>query len=82
MEEQKKKGSGLGLLIVIIIVIVVAWFAFAKRGVAPSSDEAAQIQSPAAGEDTTAVIEAELQDVDLGNIDAELQAIDADLNQL
>jgi len=83
METQNKKSSGLGLMVLIVLIVIVAWFVFARPGQAPTiGNETAQVESPAAGEDTTAVIQSELNQIDFGDSNAELQAIDADLGQL
>lgn len=82
MEEQNnntmpgaKSGSSLIIWVVLIIVIVVAAFLIFSQG---SPVEAPEI----GGEDTTSAIGDQLDSIDLGELESELQGIDGDLNQL
>lgn len=70
-----KNGSSLIIWVVLIIVIVVAAFFVFSQG---SSVEAPEI----GGEDTTSAIGDQLDSIDIGEIENELQGIDGDLNQL
>ncbi len=72
MPEKKGKGW-LVWAVIIAIIVLAAIFIFWEGPVA----------TPEIGtEDTTSAIDAQLGSIDLGNLEAELGDIDADLNQL
>jgi hypothetical protein len=77
--EGKKKGSG-GLIIIIIIILVVAWFVFGNKDAnAPAMEEVGEVME---GEDTTAAIDAELNTVDVGDVDGAMMEVDAEMEAL
>lgn len=63
------------IIAIIVVVVILAFTALRKQATAPV------VETPL-GEDTTAAIEQGLEAVDLGDLDAEFQAIDQDLNSL
>ena len=77
MEQNSSKTLVLAAVGVVALAVG-AWLLMGSRQAA-----APEISGPALGqEDTTSAIEAELNATDFGDIDAELQATDADLNSL
>jgi len=63
----------------IAVLLVLSWWMWrgAREASAPETGEPALSES-----DTTATLEQELQSTDLGDLEAELQATDADLQSL
>lgn len=85
MASSKNKRVLWIVVAVAIVVVVLAWWYMYRR--APgSSDEGAstsvEAQEPLSGGDTAADIGRDLEAVDLGNVDSELNALDQDINQL
>lgn len=68
-------------VVAVVAVVAAAWLWWGSwLASAPSSSETA---GPAlTAEDTSSAIEAEANATDLGNLEAELQSTDADLNSL
>ena len=66
---------------VLVVAALVGWMWWSPRqATAPGASE---IAGPAlSAQDTTSAIDAELNATDFGNLEAELQATDADLNSL
>ena len=68
------------LLIIIIVLALTAisvwWWTSRSAPSLPS------LEPEAPGSDTTSAIESELQNIDLGDLDAEFQNLDADINSL
>ena len=64
----------------VVLAGVAIWWYVAYRP-APESTTA-ETTMPLSGEDTTAAIEQDIEAVDLGNVDEELDALDQDINQL
>lgn len=72
--EGKSKKSWIWWLVLVIIIAALAILMFWQG---PS------VQAPEIGTgDTTSAIDAQLSGIDVGNLENELQSIDADLNQL
>jgi hypothetical protein len=66
-------------IIIVLVVLAVLVFWLATRTSAPTGPaDTAEIL----GEDTTSAINEQLEGLDLGDLDAEFQQIDAELNQL
>lgn len=85
MAASKNKRVVWIVVAVAVVVAVLAWWYMYRR--APgSSDEGAptsvETQEPLSGGDTAADISRDLEAVDLGNVDSELNALDQDINQL
>ncbi len=70
------------VVIVIIIAVLAIWLVY--RSPEPVSSPAGETAETAevSGGDTTSVINSDLDSLDLGDLDAEFEQIDADLNQL
>lgn len=68
------------IVIVVIAALVLAgvWF-WSRQSSAPSQTQQPTSQEPS---DTTGSIQADLESLDLGDVDKEFQVIDADLNSL
>ena len=78
--QTSKSRTWLVWVVVVAVVAVGLWMWMGRQAAAPGTSETA---GPALGaDDTTESIEAELNATDLGNIEAELQATEADLNSL
>ena len=78
--QNSKSWSWLVWLLVAALVAVGAWMWWARQAAAPEVSETAD--PVLSQEDTTDAIEAELAATDFGDLEAELQATDADLNSL
>lgn len=72
------KNKALIVVLLVVVVLVVVYLLLSQRGYVPAVPE---VGAPAA-DDTTAVINQGLEGVDLGDLDAEFQAIDQELNNL
>ena len=72
------------VLIIVFVVAALAWRMFSKPADAPQSpvntDESQSLNLPEG--DSVVEVNQILDSVDTGNLDAEFQAIDADLNNL
>jgi len=78
----QKKGSP-GVLMVILVLVVLAlaiWFALKPKARAPLQPIGKE--TPALPQDNPAVINQDLDSLNVSNLDQEFQAIDADLNNL
>ena len=78
-----KKNSVIIIVIIIVLALVVIWRWQTGRVSAPSpavTDEA--VLQELLEEDTTSAAIEVLDSLDLGDLDAEFEAIDAELNQL
>jgi hypothetical protein len=82
MEGKNKKGSGGLALVILVIIIIVVWMVFKNSDDGTSPQFSEELEEILPGEDTTVVIESDLEDIDLGDLDAEFESIEADLNQL
>lgn len=66
------------IIAVAVVVIALAGWLWYQKGYAPATEqETSQEQS-----DTTSSIQADLEALDLGDLDAEFESIDQDLNSL
>lgn len=63
---------------VVVLVLAGIWF-WSKQSSAPSQTQQPSSQEPS---DTTGSINADLEALDLGDVDKEFQGIDVDLNTL
>lgn len=72
---QEKKGRGWAVWVVVIVLIVIAAILIFSRGPAAPGPEIGT-------DDSTSAIDAQLGSINLGDLEAELGDIDADLNQL
>jgi len=76
--------------LIVILILLGVWYWLAQKNVIPQkvTPTVAPPQPPAAvqpvppKEDSVSAINQELNSIDLGNLDQEFQAIDADLNSL
>ena len=77
---MKKKGS----LFLVVILVLVAVGAFAWWYIGQMNDEPVVVNQPQVNQDVREDIQInkELGEIDLGNLNAEFQAIDTDLNSL
>ncbi|MFH0806328.1 MAG: hypothetical protein V1885_01210 [Candidatus Brennerbacteria bacterium] len=76
ISEEKKRKSWLMWAVLVVIVILAAIFIFWQG-------PAALAPAPEIGvEDTTSAIDAQIESIDLGNLESELQDINAELDQL
>ena len=84
--EAPHKGNSLWGILVVILVLLVAGFVWWWQSQVPDVQQPIVQQkttpTPAAGEDTTAVIEADLNAIDVGDLDADFHSIDQDLQGL
>lgn len=83
MVSSKNKRVVWVVAAVVIVAAVLGWWYMYR--LAPTSDKAptsGEMQEPLSGGDTTADIGQDLETVDLGNVDSELDALDQDINQL
>ena len=84
MDEQnpvimsEKKGRSWTMWAVLVIIIALAAIFIFWEGPATPAAPAPEIGT----EDTTSAIDAQLGSIDLGNLESELQDIDAELDQL
>jgi len=74
--ENNNSKMWLGVAVAVAVVGLFAWMWWAQPAAAPVSE------TGLSATDTTLAIDQELQATDLGNLEAELQATDADLNAL
>lgn len=74
MMQEESKGRSWTMWVVIAIIVVLALVFIFWQGPAATPEVGT--------EDTTSAIDAQLGGIDLGNLEAELGDIDADLNQL
>lgn len=65
------------VIILVVVAVLVIWLAIRTSAPAGPADTAEIL-----GQDTTPAINEQLNSLDLGDLDAEFQQIDADLNQL
>lgn len=72
----EKKGRGWIVWVVVIVLVVLAAILIFSQG--PAMAPGPEIGTG----DTTSAIDAQLGSIDLGDLEAELGDIDADLNQL
>ena len=77
MEQNSKKWMWVAAVVVVLAVL--GWWMWQKPASVTAPETAGPALSP---EDTTVAIEQELDATDLGDIDAELQATEADLQSL
>lgn len=86
MSSPKKKNIGIVVAIVIVILLALAWWQMKNTTVIeePQADveSGALAPTPTPLEDTTPVIQQDLQGIDNVNLDKELESINADLNNL
>jgi hypothetical protein len=86
--DGDKKGIIITIVVVIIILLVGGWYymtQYNKPALQPEGLQQEQEQAPAADIsdlDTTDAIEEDLSNIDLGDLDAEFEEIDADLDTL
>ena len=80
MEPTEQNSPKTWVWVVLVVAAVAAgWLWLSRQATAP----ALEIAGPPLGEsDTTSAIETELNATDFGDLEAELQATDADLNSL
>lgn len=80
MEPQIQSTEGAGktmkIVIAIIVLVIVAFLIWWWRAEAPTAP------APTAAEDTSGAIMQDLEGIDIGNIDQELESINTDLNSL
>ena len=69
-------------IIVIIGVIIAGWWLWSSRSGQGPASEGLPLLPEVSEKDTTAVIQQNLEQIDLGDIDQEFQSIDAELNGL
>ena len=68
------------ILLIVVVAVAVLLFWMWQQGVLPFGQQA---EAPATEQgDTTAAVQEQLDAVHLGDLDAELQGIDTDLNSL
>ena len=81
--ESKNKTWLWAAAVVLAVAALAGWMWWSPRqATAPGASETAAPQSGVSADDTTSAIDAELNATDFGNLEAELQATDADLNSL
>ena len=68
-------------VVVVAVIAAFAWWRYVPQAM-PSVPSAGVISAPLTGGDTTADIDKDLGAVDLGDVDQELNQLDADINQL
>lgn len=79
-QSNNRNRTWLAAAAIAALVAVGAWMWWARQAAAPGVPETA---GPALNaDDTTAAIEQELNATDLGNLEAELQSTEADLQSL
>lgn len=79
----KKQPNVLVIGAVIVLIVLGIWFwQVQKKAIAPETPEAIQQTAPISQEDSTPVIDQELNSIDLGDLNKEFQTIDTDLNSL
>ena len=77
---MKNENGGAGLWIILAVAAGIAVFLMLRQ---PATKQLPEAVSPALSEeDTTTVIEEELQATDLGDLDADINSLDADINAL
>ena len=76
--EQNSSKTWLWVALV-VVVVVAGWLWLSRQATAPTLEVSGP---PLSESDTTSAIEQELNATDFGDLEAELQATDADLNSL
>ncbi|GEM_PF-6303345 len=77
---MKNENGGAGLWILFAVAAGIAAFLMLRQ---PATEQLPEAVNPALSEeDTTTVIEEELQATDLGDLDANINSLDADINAL
>lgn len=76
---QNERG-GIGLWVILVVAVgIVAFLMLRQPAPEQLPEETAAVLS---GEDTTAVIEKELQATDLGDLETDINSLGADIDQL
>jgi len=70
----------IALVVIVLALLGVIYFSAEKAGYQSVNDVGGNDQTPA--EDSTAAINSEIENIDLGDVDAEFKQIDQDLNSL
>lgn len=79
--ENKNNKTWIWVVVGALVVVGLWWYVYyAPSYQAPGAQP--QAVQPLSGGDTTADITADLNAVDLGNVDQDLQQLDADIEQL
>ena len=74
-----QETGGIGLWVILALAIGIAAFLMLRQ----PAEQSLEVAGPALSEeDTTIVIEEELQATDLGNLETDINSLDADINQL
>lgn len=70
------------IIILVVVVLVILGVIFFRPGTPVTAPTTGETPGATLSPDSTGAINQELESVDLGNLDAEFQSIDSDLNSL